>query len=295
MKNIIGIQLLLILISMYAGAQTNFDIEGHRGCRGLYPENTIPAFINAVKLGVTTLEMDIIVSKDGQLVISHDPYMNDVICTKPDGTPVTAEEQDKYKLYEMTYEQIKQFDCGSRGNSRFPDQVKMKVCKPRLADVIDTVEKYVKENHLPPVHYNIETKSTVKGDDVYHPKTAAFTKLFYDLIRSKGVAERCILQSFDVRTLQEMHKMDTSIVTALLIENLDGLDKNLKTLGFTPTIYSPNFALVNKKLVARCHALGIKILPWTVNDEKKMLALEKLGVDGMISDYPDRLTKVVKH
>jgi glycerophosphoryl diester phosphodiesterase len=207
---------------------------------------------------------------------------------------VTAEEQDKYKLYEMTYEQIKQFDCGSRGNPRFPDQMKIKVYKPRLADVIDTVEKYVRENHLPPVHYNIETKSTVKGDDVYHPNPAAFTKLFYDLIRSKGVAERCILQSFDVRTLQEMHKMDTSIVTALLIENLDGLDKNLKTLGFTPTIYSPNFALVNKKLVARCHALGIKILPWTVNDEKKMLALKKLGVDGMISDYPDRLIKVVR-
>ena len=283
-----------IFLSITTLAQTTFDIEGHRGCRGLYPENTIPAFINAVKLGVNTLEMDIVVSRDGKLVISHDPYMNSTICLKPDGTPVSFDDGEKYKIYDMDYDSIKQFDCGSRGNPKFPEQVKMKVYKPLLADVIDTVEKYVREHHLPPVYYNIETKSTVKGDEITTPKPEPFTKLFYNLIKSKGVVSRCILQSFDPRTLQVMHKLDSSVTTALLVENLEGFNKNIKNLGFTPTIYSPNVALVNKKLIAACHDLGIKILPWTINEEKKMLSLKAMGVDGLISDYPDRAIKVLR-
>jgi glycerophosphoryl diester phosphodiesterase len=284
----------LLLFSSSIMAQSTFDIEGHRGCRGLYPENTIPAFINAVRLGVNTLEMDIIVSKDGQLVISHDPFMNDVICSNPDGSPVTAEQAEKLKIYSLTYEEIKKYDCGMRLNPKFPDQEKMKVYKPLLADVIDTVEKYVKEHNLAPVHYNIETKSTVKGDDINHPQPAVFTNMFYYVIKSKGVMDRCILQSFDVRTLQEMHRIDPSVTTALLVGNMDGFDKNIKALGFNPTIYSPNYLLVNKRLIAKCHSLGIKILPWTVNDEKKMIALKKQGVDGLISDYPDRLIKILR-
>jgi glycerophosphoryl diester phosphodiesterase len=284
----------LLLLSSAAMAQSTFDIEGHRGCRGLYPENTIPAFLNAVKLGVNTLELDIVVSKDGKLVVSHDPIMNDVICLKPDGTPVAFDDGDKYKIYDMTYEEIKQFDCGSRGNPKFPEQVKMKVYKPLLSDVIDTVERYIKEHELPPVYYNIETKSTVKGDELTTPKPEPFTKLFYNLVKSKGVLGRCILQSFDPRTLQVMHKLDTTVTTALLIENLEGMEKNIKKLGFTPTIYSPNYMFVTKKQVEACHELGMKILPWTVNDEKKMIALKEMGVDGIISDYPDRAIKVLR-
>jgi glycerophosphoryl diester phosphodiesterase len=286
--------LFLILFSSPLMSQGTFDIEGHRGCRGLYPENTIPAFINAVKLGVNTLEMDIIVSKDGQLVISHDPFMNDVICSNPDGSPVKAEQANQLKIYNLTYEQIKQYDCGIRGNPKFPGQVKMHVYKPRLVDVIDSVEKYIKDNHLPPVHYNIETKSTVKGDDVFNPKPEIFTKLFYEVIKSKGVESKCILQSFDVRTLQVMHRINPAITTALLVANAKRLSGNLKRLGFTPSIYSPNEILVNKKLIAKCHALNIKVLPWTVDDESKMIALKNDGVDGLISDYPDRAIKVLR-
>lgn len=282
------------LFSLGLLAQSNFDIEGHRGCRGLYPENTIPAFINAVKLGVNTLEMDIIVSLDGKLVVSHDPFMNSTICLRPDGTPVTFDDGEKYNIYNMNYDSIKKFDCGSRGNIKFPEQVKMKVYKPLLSDVIDSVELYVREHHLPPIHYNIETKSTVKGDEITTPKPEPFTKLFYSVIKSKGVQSRCILQSFDPRTLQVMHRLDSSITTALLVENLEGLNKNIKNLGFVPTIYSPNSALVNKKLIKACHDMGMKILPWTVNEEKKMKALKEMGVDGLISDYPDRAIKVLR-
>lgn len=288
-----SIILLAASLSISLYAQT-FDIEGHRGCRGLYPENTIPAFIHAVQLGVNTLEMDIVVSKDGKLVVSHDPVMNDVICLKPDGTPVTSDEADKFKIYTLTYDEIKVFDCGSRGNPKFPDQVKMKVSKPLLADVIDTVERYVKEHNLPAVHYNIETKSTVKGDDINHPRPAIFTKLFYDLVLSKGIKDRVIMQSFDIRTLQEMHKIDAGFTTALLIESLDGVDKQLSDLDFKPTIYSPHYLMTTKKLVSKCHSLGIKVIPWTVNDDKKMRSLKKIGVDGLISDYPDRAIKALR-
>jgi glycerophosphoryl diester phosphodiesterase len=274
-------------------AQT-FDIEGHRGCRGLYPENTIPAFIEAVRLGANTLEMDIIVSRDGKLVISHDPYMNDVICSKPDGSPVTAADEQKLKIYEMNYADIMKYDCGLRGNPKFPEQHMMAVYKPLLKDVIDTVEKYVKAHNLPPVHYNIETKSTVKGDDIYHPKPAIFTNLFYDVIAEKKVVSRCILQSFDIRTLQEIKKIDPHVVTALLVANVEGFDKNIEKLGFPPDIYSPEQMLVNKKLIAKCHALNIKVLPWTVDEEKAMIKLKKMGVDGLITDYPDRAIKVLR-
>lgn len=281
------------LISTICMAQ-KFDIEGHRGCRGLYPENTIPAFIEAVRLGVNTLELDICVSRDGKLVVSHDPVMNDVICTKPDGTPVTADEAKKLKIYEMTYADIKKYDVGLRGNPKFPDQHKMAVYKPLLKDVIDTVEKYVKANKLPPVHYNIETKSTREGDDIYHPKPNVFTQLFYDVIAERKVVARCILQSFDPRTLQEVKKIDPLVRTALLIGNLDGFDKNIAGLGFPPTIYSPEYRLVTRKLISKCHALNIKVIPWTVDEEKVMLRLKKIGIDGLITDYPDRAIKVLR-
>ena len=275
-------------------AQTSFDIEGHRGCRGLYPENTIPAFIHAVKFGVNTLELDIIVSKDGKLVVSHDPYMNASICTKPDGNPVNADEADKYRIYDMTYDDIRKFDCGVRGNPKFPDQIKMPAYKPLLSEVIDSVEAYVHEHHLPAVHYNIETKSTEKGDGIYNPKPDVFVKLFYTMIQSKGIKDKCILQSFDIRTLQEMKKLDSSFTTAYLIEHVDGLSKNLQRLGFKPDIYSPHYLMVNKKMVKECHVLGIKVIPWTVNSEKKMKQLKALGVDGLISDYPDRAIRVFR-
>ncbi len=285
---------LLTALSLPMFSQTSFDVEGHRGCRGLLPENTIAAFINAVQLGVNTLEMDMQISKDGKIVISHDAYIGSNICSMPDGKPVTVADEEKLKIYTLTYDEIKKFDCGSRGNGKFPDQQKMATIKPLLSEVIDTVEKYIAEHHLPAVKYNIETKSTPEGDNTNHPRPAVFAKMVYDLIKQKGLLNKCIVQSFDPRTLQEIRKIDPNITTALLVANIKGLKGNLKQLGFNPTIYSPEYILVNKKLIEECHHLKIKVLPWTVNDEKKMVELKLLGVDGIISDYPDRLIKAVR-
>lgn len=279
--------LLFIGLCTAAHAQTTFDIEGHRGARGLYPENTIVGFIEALKLGVNTLEMDVVISKDGQVVLSHDPTINCEICE------YCGDGKEK-RIYQLDYNTIKTIDCGSKGNSKFPEQKKMYAVKPLLTDVIDSVEAFIKRNNLPPVYYNIETKSTPAGDGTEHPAPDMFAKMMYDVLKQKGILNRSIVQSFDPRTLQAIHKADATVTTALLVFNADGFNKNIKRLGFTPAIYSPNYLLVNSKLVKACHAKGIKVIPWTVNDEDKMKKMKELGVDGIISDYPDRAIKTLR-
>lgn len=292
MKLLQGI--LLSLLSTAAIAQT-VDIGGNRGFRGMYPENSIQAFTRAVKIGVNTIEMDVVVSKDNQVVVSHDLMMEDDICSTPAGKEVTAGDRDKYKLYAMTYEEIAKFDCGSRGNSRFTDQVKGLAHKPLLTEVIDAVEKYIKDNNLPPVNYNIEIVSSKKGDEVMHPEPPQFSKLVYDVVKNKGILARTLFSSFDMRVLQEIHKTDGSAMTGLMSEkSTDVLETNLKDLHFNPTVYSPAFLLCNKSMITKCHALGIKVIAWTPNEMTKMTALKNDGVDGIITDYPDRAIKALR-
>ena len=144
------------------------------------------------------------------------------------------------------------------------------------------------------MQYNIETKSTPEGDDEEHPVPDVFAKLLYDMLVQKNVLNKCIVQSFDPRTLQVIHQIDAKAETALLIADIDSFDKNIQQLGFAPSIYSPNVMLVNEKLIEKCHAQKIKIIPWTVNDPDKMLKLKQLGVDGIITDYPDRAIKALR-
>ncbi len=271
-----------------------FDIQGHRGCRGLYPENSVVAFIEAVKLGVNTLELDVVVSKDGQLVVSHEPWMSPAICLFPEGQPSEEDARQTANIYKMTYEEIGRYDCGTRNHPKFREQKKMFAPKPLLSEVIDSVEIYIRQNHLTPVQYNIETKSTPDGDDVYHPKPDVFAKLLYDLLKHKSILSKCIIQSFDPRTLKAVHQIDSLVTTALLVADIDSFEKNVEHLGFTPPIYSPNFILVTDKMIKKCHRKNVKVIPWTVNDEDKMLKLKSMGVDGIITDYPDRAIKVLR-
>src|SRR6476469_2847957 len=159
-----------------------FDKEGHRGCRGLMPENTIPAMMKALELGVTTLEMDAVITADSQVILSHEPFFNHDITTKSDGTTIPEGEERNYNIFKMTYAETQTFDVGLKPNSRFPKQQKMAATKPRLGDVIDRVEAYIKENKLPPVGYNIETKSTPATDGIFHPKPDVFVQLLMQVI-----------------------------------------------------------------------------------------------------------------
>src|SRR5258706_7278665 len=126
-----------------AGGAEGFDKQGHRGCRGLLPENTIPAMLKALDLGVTTLEMDVVITKDKKVVLSHEQWFSEEITTKPDGTYMRPREERKFNIYWMTYEDVKTFDVGMKPHPRFPQQQKIKVVKPLLSDLVDSVNHYM--------------------------------------------------------------------------------------------------------------------------------------------------------
>ena len=271
------------------GSQVIFDKQGHRGCRGLMPENTIPAMLNAIGMGVTTLEMDIVFTKDGKAILSHEPFFNHEITTKPDGTFIDEKDEKRFNIYQMNYEEVQRYDVGMKPHPRFPTQEKMKTTKPLLSEVFEAVKKDMMTRRRAFPYYNIETKTTPVTDDLYHPKPAEFVEALMKVIKDYQLEDFVIIQSFDFRTLQYLHQHYPAIRTAMLIENFDkrSLEVQLTALGFNPTIYSPAFELVNESLLKKCHQQNIKIIPWTVNDKKEIDRLKSLGVDGIITDYPN--------
>lgn len=267
-----------------------FDWQGHRGCRGLMPENSLPAFLHALEFPqVVTLELDLAVSKDGQLIVTHEPYFNPAICLQPDGTPVTAADETRLLIYKMTAAEIKEFDCGSLGNPRFPGQQKMKTWKPTLAEVVEAVRA-----KRPDIRWNMEIKSQPDWDGLRHPPITEFARLLIADLRRYGIAKQTTVQSFDVRALKAMHQLAPDIQLAYLIENADGFEPNMAKLDFTPAIFSPYYLTVNKKLVRQCKEKNMQLVPWTVNDVKSMRRLIRLGVHGIITDYPDMIKLVGK-
>ncbi len=283
---------LIILTSVFimklsAQKIQKFDVQGHRGARGIMPENTIPAMIKGLEMGVTTLEMDVVISKDKQVVVSHEPYFNNQISLTPQGKTITLAQEKTHNIYKMDYAEVKTFDVGSKIHPRFLGQQKFKTYKPLLTELIDSVEAYVKLKKIPKPNYNIETKTIPKGDNEFQPEPAEFVELIMAIVKKKKIEKRTIIQSFDIRTLQYLHQKYPKIKTALLIDEKENFENNIKNLGFSPTIYSPYYILVGKSLVDRCHAAGIKIIPWTVNSAKEIKYLIDLGVDGIITDYPN--------
>ena len=269
-----------------------FDLQGHRGARGLLPENTVPGFIKALDLGVTTLEMDLAMSKDGQIVVSHEPYLSAAICLSPDGKPIAEAQEKSFNLYQMDYAQIKLCDCGSLGNPRFATQKPMKTHKPLLADVIRAAEWHIKSHTQYEVDYNIEIKSHPKGDGLFHPKPAVFSDSVYQLIERFVSFDRVVIQSFDFRVLQYWHQKYPHVRLAALVENNKGVAQNLDDLGFKPAIYSPYFKLLKKDHIQGLRQQGVKVIPWTVNKTKHMKKMVAWGVDGLITDYPDRASNM---
>lgn len=280
------------LFTSNAAAQQSIDVQAHRGGMALMPENTIPAMINAVKLGAKTLELDCIITADQQVVVSHDAYMSAEFMRKPDGSDITKEEEKSLALYKMSYDSIRKYDAGTKPHPRFPQQEKMMVHRPLLTDLIDSVEAYVQAHHLKPVFYNMETKSSPDGDGIYNPGPAEFVARVMEVINRKKITARVIIQSFDIRTLQELHRGYPAQKTALLIGNKDSFSDNLEKLGFIPTIYSPNYQLVTPGLVKEAHNKKVAVIPWTVDDESEFKKLISWGVDGIISNAPDKLVKL---
>lgn len=288
---------LLLIMTLSQSCQNSeymIDLQGHRGCMGIMPENTIEAFIKALEIGVTTLEMDLVISGDNQVVVSHEPYFAHQISTTPEGEHVTRKNERDHNMFRMSYEQIRQYDVGLRPHPDYPQQSKIPAYKPLLKDVITASENYATTHGLNRPWYNIEIKRKERWDDSYHPPVAEFVALVLEQVRQSGVSDRVCIQSFDIESLQIVKHKAPELTTALLIETIRPFDDNIAVLGFTPDIYSPNYAIVNKDLVHSCQSQGIRLIPWTVNHESDMLRMIDLEVDGIITDYPGKLKALLE-
>jgi len=268
---------------------SKIEIQGHRGQRGHSPENSISAFLKAIEKGVDVIEMDVVISKDRKVVVSHEPYMSSLYVLTPAGDSISKAEQRSFNFYEMSYDSIRMFDIGSKGNKNFPEQEKIKSYKPLLSEVIDSVENYVKSHDLPSVKYNIEIKSTVSEYDKFQPRPVDFIKLVMGVIQKKGIENKMNIQSFDKNVLNEMNRVYPKAELAFLVSQ-EGIYKNLAKLDFTPQIYSPNFKLIkNIAFVDSIKQKNMRLIPWTVNEKDDIREMIKLKVDGMITDYPERI------
>ncbi len=265
-----------------------FYKEGHRGARGMMPENTIPSMKKAIEDGANFIEVDIQISRDLQVLISHDPHINGLISLLPDGSEIPEEDRHKYALYQMPYDSIRKFDVGTKYLPAFPEQKKIHAYIPTLGELIDSVELFTKENGFNPVIYNIEIKSRPDQDGTLQPAPAQLIDLVMAVVQSKDIGKRFYIQSFDIRQIQEVHNRYPGVTTGFLTgsKNLS-MEQNLRNIGFTPDIYSPHYSLATKELVDSVQAKGMKFVPWTVNSLEEMKSLRDLGVDGIITDYPN--------
>lgn len=281
--------------------------QGHRGARGLAPENTIFSFKKALEHGVQGLEFDIVLTGENQFLISHEPYFSHEFCSKPNGEAILRKEKFHHNIYKMDYETIKKYDCGKRGHIRYPEQQPLPAVKPLLKDFFEEIEKYVldknKENEMQKPFYTLEIKSDAAWYGFMQPLPSEMVALFISEVTNypfyDKIKDKLLIESFDVNILNELHKQTihtkTKFEIGFLVENKLSIEENLAKLDFIPSVYVPYYRLLTKKKIQQLHQKGLKVFTWTVNDTEKMEKLMKWGVDSIITDFPNRIPKEVKN
>lgn len=260
------------------------DVQGHRGARGLLPENTLPAFARALELGVGTLEMDTGVTRDGVVVVHHDRRLNPDVARRG-GRWVSAPAPT---IFSLSYEELKGYDVGrlrpgSEYAARFPRQQPLDGTRiPRLADVF-AMDKSVR--------FNIETKLSPDHPDEA-PAPEPFARALIAEIRKAGVERRATIQSFDWRTLKIVEREAPEIATVYLTEAKDSDPAKVHAAG--ARIWSPDYRSLQKDTVQRAQKLGMRVVTWTVNEPADLARMLEWGVDGVISDYPDRAIRILR-
>ena len=263
-----------------------FDLQGHRGARGLAPENTLPAFATALAIGVSTLELDTGVTKDGVVVIHHDRRLNPDVARGPDGRWVEAPAP---LIRELRFKELQRYDVGrlrpgSPYAQQFHDQQPADGARvPRLADLFDLVKKSGNEV----VRFNIETKLSPQAPEETLPPLE-FARALVAELRKAGMEARSSIQSFDWRTLQVVEREAPEIATVYLTGRRGAESQPKAVHAAGGRIWSPNHEEMDSAAMVEARALGLKVIPWTVNDPAAIEKALDLGVDGLISDYPDR-------
>jgi glycerophosphoryl diester phosphodiesterase len=291
-----------------------FDAQGHRGARGLLPENTLPAFETALDLGVTTLEMDLHYTQDGHVVVWHDPILTKDKCRLPEGAaadiPDPRDPLRRIFISQQPLSVVQAYRCDLNPEpDRFPAQTA--VATPlagadyrivTLAELFEFVQMYAESAektaeqraNAAAVQFNIETKRSPENpefiDDGFTGGAAGpFELAILEIVRAYGLTERVIIQSFDHRSLRTIREIDSAIRLAALTTR--GEAKLQVYAGYQFDIWSPNKNDLTPELIAQAHEEGLVVLPWTVNDATEMQKLLAWGVDGIISDFPDLLLK----
>ena len=261
----------------------HIDVQGHRGARAALPENTLAAFEYALALGVDTLEFDMGVSQDGVVVVAHDQKINPIICQYKNGNAV----KDDLWIHQLTLQQIKEFDCGSKQNPRFKNQATIAGAEiPTLADVFELVSTSGLAN-AKTVLFNIETKSDPRYPHA-QPEPDEFVTAVYEVVREYGFENRVTLQSFDHRTLLSAAQIAPALQRSALFSNApdDWLEA---AIAADAHIISPHHQLIDRRSVATMQDEGLSVVPWTANSKRQWSRLLKLGVDGIITDDPKAL------
>jgi len=267
------------------------EIHGHRGARGLVPENSMPGFVLALREGADVLEMDMCISSDGQIIISHEPWMNGKICLDPSNSAIPEGEPKPFNLHNMTAKEIARFDCGSVANPDFPEQQNLPTFKPTLDQVVALVETVpLLDGGL--LHYNLEIKHSQNLEPEFCPDAKTFAKLVLDKVNALGIADRTCIQSFSAEALEAVHELDKDMTTAWLVGAEGTVQSQLDQLTFAPDIYSPQWKLIDASDVAMLQAKDIRVIPWTANTQEDLFQLMEMGVDGIITDRPDVLYKM---
>jgi glycerophosphoryl diester phosphodiesterase len=314
---------ILLLAALLAGcATTSFDLQGHRGARGLAPENTLPAFEKALELGVATLELDTAITRDGVVVVSHETHVSPDLARGPDGGWL---DKRGPAIRELTFEELQRYDVGrlrpgTAYAKRYPEQVAVDGTRiPRLAEVFALARDW-------PVRFNIETKiSPLAPDETLAPEP--FARRVIQEISAHRMASRATLQSFDWRTLQAAQRLAPRIPTAYLTAQQRFLDNicagpaggnpnpaiadcqpspwtagfQLRDHGSVPrmvkaaggAIWSPWHGDLDAAKVREAHGLGLKVIAWTVNEPEQIQRMLELGVDGLITDRPDIARRIM--
>lgn len=278
------LSIVLSLNTAYA-----FDWQGHRGARGLYPENTLGAMELALNYPIKTLEFDVVVTKDKKIILSHEPWMSHVICKTPEGKKIKGKE---YNIYQMNLVEVQAFDCGTLPHPDFPQQKKIKSVKPTLEDVVTGIEKQLKDKKRAAISYNIEIKSSLENEKSgFQPAYQEFSELVISELRKHLTLDRFSIQSFDWRVLQYLHHKHPDIRLVALKYGSFEVEGVIKELGFKPWAFSPWFKDLTEEKVIAWQKKQVLVIPWTVNEMSDLKTIKELGVDGIITDYPDRIEK----
>jgi glycerophosphoryl diester phosphodiesterase len=270
-------------------AHARIEVQGHRGARAARPENTLPAFEYALEQGVDTLELDLAVTKDGVLVVSHEPLVSPEICQAAGGKPV----EGQIPIHGLTLAELRTYDCGTLRNPRFPDQTPVPGTRvPTLEEVF----QLVKDSPSPAakvVQFNIEIKIVPRYAGTVMPDPDAFAKLVVDAVHKAGLVDRVVIQSFDHRSLLAVRKLEKRLrISPLVGDSLPELKGYLAAMK--PDVYSPNLNWITPEAVKTAHAAGTKVIPWTADAPDEWEYLVKCGVDGIITDDPARLIAWLK-